>query len=231
MRKRGRRGGAGMIIAFSGAHSTGKTTMANEVYGSLPERLKGRVELATGLGRKCPYPLNKNATAKTQLWLYEEHLKILERNPEDKVILCDRTVADVISYTQWLIDNRSIGMASYVPEHWRINERYRHLFSRENWKHPSFKKGHKYHAVYVTSPMPGSAVEEDGARDPDVVYRDGIQAVIDGNWGQEGFSRSSAMILARRPPETQWEYVSMCRLEIERFFKGPGKAARPQEGA
>jgi hypothetical protein len=166
-----------MIIAFSGTHSTGKTTMANEVYSSLPEEARARVELVTNLSRGCPHPLNREATEDTQAWIWNEYARLLESDVDGRVILCDRTIVDVMAYTLWLIRHR---FKKDAPE-WaadmtsRMSGDFHRLAVRR-------MTGWMYEAVLFVPPRRGAPVQADGTRDVDLGYRDEINRLMWRRW-------------------------------------------------
>ena len=86
------------IIAFSGTHGTGKTTAAYAMAKKL--QVQGHtVGLVQEQARYCPYPVNREMTEKSQMWIFTAHLQAelnaLKRYP---VVVCDRTIIDPIAY-------------------------------------------------------------------------------------------------------------------------------------
>ena len=100
---------AGKIIAFTGAHGTGKTTA---VYG-LAERCKrrgdscGNVGIVLETARRCPMPIFSTACGKpspeTQMWIFGKQLQEeAEACFHYDLVICDRTLVDCIAYTRFL---------------------------------------------------------------------------------------------------------------------------------
>ena len=91
-----------MIIAYSGAHGTGKTTAVFK----LEHRLKidyptKRVGVLHENAGACPYPINLEMSRDGQLWIFtnqiQAELALLRRYD---VLVSDRTCVDAIAYTQ-----------------------------------------------------------------------------------------------------------------------------------
>ena len=87
-----------MKIAFLGTHGTGKTTLAHDVVVNL-KKMGVDVGFASEVARKCPFPLNEEATKKSQIWMLLSQI-IMEIEEEEKcgVLVCDRSVLDYYCY-------------------------------------------------------------------------------------------------------------------------------------
>ncbi|MDR3152932.1 MAG: ATP-binding protein [Deltaproteobacteria bacterium] len=152
-------------IAFSGAHSTGKTTAANALTEGLA-RHGYKVERAEETARKCPFPINRGATPEAQRWIYEATLAA-EREAEERAaqsgaegVICDRTLLDSIVYAffQSMSCNR---FDKIFPEH---REKWRWLYQCDQ----DFMDSHvfSYDVIWHTKPD-GRPPAEDGVRDTD----------------------------------------------------------------
>lgn len=87
-----------MKIAFLGTHGTGKTTLAHDVVVNL-KKLGVDADFMNEIARNCPFPLNEDATKKSQIWIILSQI-IAEMESEDKcgVLICDRSVLDGYCY-------------------------------------------------------------------------------------------------------------------------------------
>lgn len=86
-------------IGFTGAQACGKTTAILEMATDL--RKNGwAAGIITENIRKIPHhlPINEAATTDSQLWIFG---RLLQKEIEctDPIVICDRTMLDVISYT------------------------------------------------------------------------------------------------------------------------------------
>jgi predicted ATPase len=94
-----------MVYSFTGAQSTGKTTllkMCREEYGSS----LGYVDEVTRLVKRTyNVTINEDAGNITQLLILNQHLhNSMVIRPEDNVLM-DRCIVDGIAYTKWLAEN------------------------------------------------------------------------------------------------------------------------------
>jgi len=58
-----------MKVAFCGAHSTGKTTLINELRKIYPT-----FNFVNECARDCPFPLNEKTTFESQDWIFREQI-------------------------------------------------------------------------------------------------------------------------------------------------------------
>lgn len=101
-RSHGRNGG--LLVAFSGAHGTGKTTSVYHYAYCLKRSTRFSVGVLTEMARECPYPIlgrgNTRPGRKAQRWIFERHL---EREnaliSAYDVVISDRTLVDTIAYS------------------------------------------------------------------------------------------------------------------------------------
>ena len=90
-----------MKIAYSGTHGTGKTTSAFEKCLDVKMNHSDvTVTIVNEIARRCPFPINKDVTSITQLWLVNKQIneEIVASSLFD-VVICDRTVMDYLAYT------------------------------------------------------------------------------------------------------------------------------------
>jgi AAA domain len=89
-------------IAFTGTHATGKTTSVYEKVREIKLRLKDKtVGIVTENAMFSPYPINKETTRESQLWIFtnqiQAEISLLARYD---VVISDRTAVDSIAYTE-----------------------------------------------------------------------------------------------------------------------------------
>jgi thymidylate kinase len=86
-------------ILISGTFSTGKTTLARALTRELRER-HVEVSLTSETARYCPYPLNKNQSFETSLWLTTEQMRreIEMTIEKPNIVICDRGIPDILSH-------------------------------------------------------------------------------------------------------------------------------------
>ena len=92
------------IIAFSGAHGTGKTTSVYSMACELKKSQKIEVGVILEVARQCPYPIcskeNVIPTKEAQLWILSAQMQT-ELNAVRRygLVVSDRTIVDCIAYT------------------------------------------------------------------------------------------------------------------------------------
>jgi len=87
-----------MKIALFGTHGTGKTTLGYDLVAKLKKQ-GADVNFLSEIARKCPFPLNENATKKSQIWIILSQI-IAEFESEEgvNILICDRSVLDGYCY-------------------------------------------------------------------------------------------------------------------------------------
>jgi predicted ATPase len=91
------------IIAYTGAHRTGKTTSTFLLAAKLkilhPDK---HVSIIQEIARRCPYPINKEASKKAQSWIFSQQLatELFRCQSQADIIITDRTVVDSIAYAK-----------------------------------------------------------------------------------------------------------------------------------
>lgn len=91
----------GEIIAFTGAHGTGKTTAAYRLAESYKIKHPDKsVHVLCDQEALCPFPINKQTTPAAQMWIFTNQIRqelcLMSRFD---IIISDRTVVDAIAYT------------------------------------------------------------------------------------------------------------------------------------
>lgn len=157
----------GSIIAYSGTHSTGKTTAVYDRIGALkrqhPDKLIGpHVENLVF----CPYPINGNSSEKTQLWVFTNHIQAeLNLMTRYDIVVSDRSAVDAIAYTSahgW--KDLAEQMMSLVQSH----------------------MAHYSEIVFMMAEG-NRHVHADGFRDVDEAFRKEVQVHMLWIYGQLGF--------------------------------------------
>ena len=108
------------IIAFSGSHGTGKSYAAyNETINLKRQYPNKSVVAICDLDAFCPYPINKNSTEKTQMWMFSNRIqKELEAMRHFDIVVTDRTIVDVLAYTHIAgLHDLSQQMLSFAKHH------------------------------------------------------------------------------------------------------------------
>jgi predicted ATPase len=142
-----------MKIGFIGTHGTGKTVATLQLVCELKKR-GFNAEVVTEAARACPLPINENTTEKSQSWIFGEMLKREQESKAD-IIVCDRTLLDVIAYTE------------------RISPRYAEMMERFVDKYCA-----TYDIIFYMEPNP-KYLKKDGVRSVDLKFQQDIKDIID----------------------------------------------------
>ena len=151
-----------MIFSFTGAQSTGKTTLLNHLHkcnGDFPFEFVP--EVTRLVMRDYQMPINENGGDLTQMLIMTEHVRNVYRNKADHLIrgvhqIFDRCALDGIVYSLWLLDNNKISKRCYDA----CDLIYEELKD-------------KYDIIFYTSPDDVKLVN-DGERSVDVKIRNDI---------------------------------------------------------
>jgi len=143
-----------MIISFTGAQSTGKTTLLNSIKDLNPY-LDSIDEVTRRIKREYNLPINEDGGDITQTMIMSDHIANIFRKYDSDVIF-DRCALDGVVYTQWLYNK---GKVSKEILQW-AKKIYNTLID-------------KYDAIFVTSPEDVPLVD-DGERSVDIDFRDEI---------------------------------------------------------
>ena len=143
-----------MIISFSGAQSTGKSTLLKVWQEIMPE-WEFIPEVTRLVKRKYDLPINEDGTDLTQIMIMSEHLRNAFTKRGRHVIL-DRCSLDGLVYTHWLCDNKKVPMSTYSHA--------RYVFDSTI---------EKYDLIIYTSPEDVPVVD-DGERSINVKFREEI---------------------------------------------------------
>ncbi len=108
------------MIAFTGAHGTGKSTAAHKHYlGMKYCSPVFSIQALSNLEADCPYPINKETSEEAQTWLFANQIKHeLSARARFDIVITDRTVIDVVAYT-YVAGFHSLaqGMLAYAEQH------------------------------------------------------------------------------------------------------------------
>ena len=156
-----------MIFSFTGAQSTGKTTLLNHLHkcnDSYPFEFVP--EVTRLVMREYEMPINETGDDLTQLLIMTEHVRNLFKNRTDRIIrgthmIFDRCALDGIVYSVWLLENRKISRPCYDA----CELIYKRLQD-------------KYDVIFYTSPDDVKLVN-DGERSVDVGFRNEILELFD----------------------------------------------------
>lgn len=90
-----------MIHAFSGAQGTGKTTAARQYASILSKENPGKtVGCVVDIERRCPWPINREASDRAQEWIFAHQLAAETQAIYDyDIVVSDHTILDVVAYT------------------------------------------------------------------------------------------------------------------------------------
>jgi len=143
-----------MIISFTGAQSTGKTTLLNSIKDLNPY-LDSIDEVTRRIKREYNLPINEDGGDITQTMIMSDHIANIFRKYDSDVIF-DRCALDGVVYTQWLYNK---GKVSKEVLQW-AKKIYNTLID-------------KYDAIFVTSPDDVPLVD-DGERSVDIDFREEI---------------------------------------------------------
>ena len=151
-----------MIFSFTGAQSTGKTTLLNHLHkcnGDYP--FEFIPEVTRLVMRDYKMPINEEGDDLTQLLIMTEHVRNVYRNKADHLIrgvhqIFDRCALDGIVYSLWLVEQGNINRRCYDA----CDLIYKELKD-------------KYDIIFYTSPDDVKLVA-DGERSVDVKFRNDI---------------------------------------------------------
>lgn len=146
------------IIAFSGTHGCGKTTLAYQLCTKM--KMAGyNVIVLDELARRCPFNINKEASFETQIWLICKQItEELELTNNYECVIVDRSVYDSLCYDR--VVNKDTTLCG-------------HLFNYA-WAHVA----NFYKNIYVPNLNSFSYQIVDGTRDMDPQFRQEVYDTI-----------------------------------------------------
>jgi len=144
-----------MIVSFTGAQSTGKTTLLN-ILKDKNKDINFIEEVTRRINREYDLPINESGNSLTQLMIIADHVANLYRKYDSDLVILDRCIIDGLVYSEWLYDNNniSISMIDLAMEVY----------------HSIYKK---YDIIFYTDPKDVELVD-DGERSINKQFRDDI---------------------------------------------------------
>jgi nicotinamide riboside kinase len=144
-----------MIVSFTGAQSTGKTTLLN-ILKEKNKDIEFVDEITRRIKREYNLPINENGGELTQFMIMADHIANVYKKYDCELVILDRCVVDGLVYTQWLYANRKVDS---LMNDIAINI-YNSLYD-------------KYDVIFYTDPNNVELVN-DGERSADKKFRDDI---------------------------------------------------------
>ena len=149
-----------MIVSFTGAQSTGKTTLLNLIRDKNYE-FNYVDEVTRRIKREYNLPINEGGGDITQSMIMADHIANVYRKGDHDVTVLDRCAVDGVVYTQWLYNNGQVKKATL--DHAKLI--FEMLIE-------------EYDAIFITSPVDVELVD-DGERSTNIEFREDIQSLFD----------------------------------------------------
>ena len=146
-----------MRISFTGAQSTGKTTLLNICKKQYPNFVYVD-EVTRRIKRERGIDINNTANNydNTQMEMIKDHLQNIKIDDKQNKVILDRCIYDGFVYTRYLYELGKVSVRVY---------NYAYRVFREN--------RHKYDIVFYTDPEDVKLVN-DGVRSTDIDFRNRI---------------------------------------------------------
>ncbi len=144
-----------MIVSFTGAQSTGKTTLLNSLVDKNPD-ITFVEEVTRRVKRLYDVPINEDGGDITQFLIMADHVQNLFSKDKTDVTVFDRCAVDGVVYTRWL---QLEGMVS-AEVYGACCKIYDSIID-------------KYDVIFYTDPADVELVD-DGERSIDVGFRNDI---------------------------------------------------------
>jgi thymidylate kinase len=147
------------LIAFSGTHCSGKTSLAKALVKHL-EGIGRKAKFVDEVVRRCPYHVNEDGSYLAQKWIIEEELReySLAMNGSFDFIIFDRAVYDHLSYVTWLFLHNKLSF-----------QELRELFKLVENANPHYDK------IFYLEPLP---LVGDGFRSESKTYQMEIDEIL-----------------------------------------------------
>ena len=149
-----------MIISFTGAQSTGKTTLLNLIRDKNYD-FNYVDEVTRRIKREYNLPINESGGDITQSMIMADHIANVYKKGDHDVTVLDRCAVDGVVYTQWLYNNGQVEKATL--DHAKLM--FEMLIE-------------EYDAIFITSPIDVELVD-DGERSTNIEFREDIQSLFD----------------------------------------------------
>ena len=150
-----------MIVSFSGAQSTGKTTLLNKIRSLNPFDIDYVDEVTRRIKRDFNLPINESGGDLTQTMIMSDHIANVYQKYNLTDVILYRCALDGFVYTQWLYNK---GKVSKEVLQW-AKKIYNTLIG-------------EYDVIFVTSPADVPLVD-DGERSVDKKFREEIIDIFD----------------------------------------------------
>lgn len=150
-----------MLISFSGAQSTGKSTLLNILKDNNPDIFIVD-EVTRKIKRKFNMPINEDGGDLTQYMIMNDHIENVYRKTYAEHTILDRCAVDGIVYTDWLARQGKVSKTIYDA----ALKVYSHLV-------------HTYDVVFYTNPSDVPLID-DGERSADINFRNDIIEIFKG---------------------------------------------------
>lgn len=150
-----------MLISFSGAQSTGKSTLLNILKDNNSDIFIVD-EVTRKIKRKFNMPINEDGGDLTQYMIMNDHIENVYRKTYAEHTILDRCAVDGIVYTDWLVRQDKVSKVIYDA----ALKVYSHLVS-------------EYDVVFYTNPHDVPLVD-DGERSADINFRNDIIELFEG---------------------------------------------------
>ncbi len=150
-----------MLISFSGAQSTGKTTLLKHLQAKDNADIKFVPEVTRLINRTLNLPINEEGGILTQTMIMAEHVRNVYCNTFEKHVILDRCALDGVVYTHWLRDVDQVDQETYL-----------HALNVFN------QLKDKYDIIFYTDAR-DVALEDDGERSIDVSFRNKVIDLFD----------------------------------------------------
>lgn len=144
-----------MIVSFTGAQSTGKTTLLNHLANANPY-ITFVEEVTRRIKREFNLPINEDGGNLTQFMIMADHVANVYRETDSDITVLDRCAVDGVVYTLWLWEQGMIDDDIYLA----ACNIYNSIIN-------------KYDVIFYTDPADVKLVN-DGERSIDVDFRNDI---------------------------------------------------------
>lgn len=158
-----------MIFSFTGAQSTGKTTLLNKMRSDPDFKdWAFEVEITRSLREKYNLDINEQGSVTTQLIVLNSHLEnVLKHAKSGRHVMLDRCILDGFVYTTYCIGKQDD--KEFIRNRW-IVDYYGMELLNIIWP--------KYTGVFQTD-HESVPIENDGVRSTDTKFRNTIIALFD----------------------------------------------------
>lgn len=102
-----------MIVSFTGAQSTGKTTLLKRLKDSNPN-VSFVDEVTRRIKRDFDLPINEDGGDLTQYMIMADHIGNLYRKNQSELTILDRCALDGVVYTGWLQQQAMVSPSTYT---------------------------------------------------------------------------------------------------------------------